>query len=177
MKEDLLQFIWKHQYFNGKGLLTESGEPLQIIFPGEQNSHQGPDFLHAGIRIGNTSWTGHIELHVRASDWEAHAHGSDPHYDNVILHVVWENDGEEGRTKGGGTTLTGGEGRNIPMLVLQHRVPKLLLGKYEDWMQSGSFVPCERQLGQVRPDILEEWKNVLLHRRMRRVTEWIAQSL
>jgi len=181
MKEELLQFIWKHQYFNGNGLHTENGEPLQIISPGEQNIHQGPDFLHACIRIGNSRWTGHIELHVRASSWEDHAHGNDPNYDNVILHVVWEDDRPrpalqpaQWNEEGNGTALAE---RYIPMLVLQHRVPKLLLGRYEEWMRSQSFVPCERQLSQIHPDTLSAWKTLLVHRRMQRATERIAQSL
>jgi hypothetical protein len=53
--------------------------------------------------------SGDIEFHVRASDWYAHGHHRDPHYDSVILHVVWESDGEETRTA---------SGRSVPTLAL-----------------------------------------------------------
>ena len=92
MTEKLLQFIWRLQYYNRKDLVLESGENLQIIFPGNHNNHQGPDFLEAKIKIDNTVFAGNIELHVYASDWEKHFHTGDKNYRNIILHVVWEND-------------------------------------------------------------------------------------
>src|SRR6478609_3581043 len=91
LSERLLQFIWQFQYFNNKNLITADGEPLRIIYPGVYNTNQGPDFLLAKIKIGNTLWAGNIELHVQASDWQAHHHGEDELYDKIILHVVWVN--------------------------------------------------------------------------------------
>jgi hypothetical protein len=37
-------------------------------------------------------WAGNVELHVQASEWDAHGHSSDPAYDNALLHVVYEED-------------------------------------------------------------------------------------
>lgn len=182
MKEQLLQFIWRYQYFNRVQLCTEAGEQLQILSPGEINTHQGPDFLQAVIRIGNTCWAGNIELHIKASDWKRHAHQHDKHYNNVILHVVWENDmGDAGETWSlFGDGLSDGwahGGRNIPLLVLQHRVPKLLLGKYEEWMNRRSFIACERQLPQVGRQTWIDWKRKLLEERLYRRTHWIRDNL
>ncbi len=95
MTERLLQFIWQFQYFNKSELTTVSGESIQIIYPGQFNSNQGPDFSDASIRIGKTLWAGTVELHINTSDWKKHKHQRDKNYDNVILHVVWENDEEE----------------------------------------------------------------------------------
>ena len=172
MKEQLLQFIWRYQYFYRPQLHTESGEPLQILSPGEHNTHQGPDFLNASIRIGNTFWAGNIELHIRTSDWTKHAHQKDRNYHNVILHVVWENDvpaGAEGSEPAGG--------RKIPLLVLQDRVPKLLLSKYEEWMSNRSFVACERQLPQVGEPTWTSWKRQLLEERLYRKARFIRDCL
>ena len=135
MNERLLQFIWQFQYFNHHELQSESGEELQIILPGRFNTNQGPDFLEAKIKIGEALWVGNIEIHVQASDWEKHAHEQDKNYNNVILHVVWENDRHLSQ-------------RNIPLLVLHHRISKLLLKKYEEWMISSSFVACEKNVSQ-----------------------------
>ena len=74
MKERLLQYIWRFQYFNKNSLTTIAGEPLQVINSGSFNTNQGPDFLDAKIKIGNTTWAGNVELHVQSSDWESHQH-------------------------------------------------------------------------------------------------------
>src|SRR4051812_16001215 len=92
MTERLLQFIWQFQYFNRKETQTAAGDHLQVIFPGHFNSDQGPDFSDAKIRIGKTVWAGSVELHLKTSDWIRHGHEQDPNYNNVVLHVVWEND-------------------------------------------------------------------------------------
>jgi len=178
MKEQLLQFIWRFQYFNHQQLHTEDGEPLQIISPGTINTHQGPDFLDAGIRIGDTSWTGNIELHIHTSDWKKHAHQDDKNYRNVILHVVWENDLRSvGDLPAAADVAEGTVGRNIPLLVLQHRIPKLLLGKYAAWMNHRSFVACERQLPQADEKTWSDWKRQLLEERLHRRVLFIQGCL
>ena len=164
MKEELLQFIWRFQYFNQHELLSEAGEPVQVLSPGELNTHQGPDFLDAQIRIGPTLLAGAVELHLAASDWDRHAHSGDPHYRNVILHVVWKNDRP-------------GAAGDIPMLVLQHRISGLLLGQYEKWMKSRSFIPCERQLQQVQDSVWTSWKHQLLLQRLQRRALFIKTCL
>ena len=166
MREQILQFIWQHQYFNTRDLQTADGEPLRILSPGRLNRHQGPDFLDAGIRLGNTLWAGNVELHVAASDWDRHTHGEDRHYRNVILHVVWEEPSPEEKAA-----------LHIPLLVLQHRVPKLLLNKYEEWMRCSAFVACERQLPLVEEAVWSHWKKELLERRLRQRSKVIAAAL
>lgn len=65
---------------------------MQIRSTGAWNRESGPDFKNAAIIIGNEKLKGDIEVHLRASDWFAHNHHHDPAYNNVILHVVAEND-------------------------------------------------------------------------------------
>ena len=92
MTERLLQFIWQFQYFTKSELSTTAGELIQIIYPGQYNTNQGPDFGDAKIKIGKTTWAGTVELHINTSDWTKHNHQQDKNYNNVILHVVWEDD-------------------------------------------------------------------------------------
>ncbi|HSF45787.1 MAG TPA: DUF2851 family protein, partial [Chitinophagaceae bacterium] len=120
MNENLLQFIWHHQYFNLWDLRTVTGDLLGIVDTGNWNRNQGPDFLTGRIRINGEEWVGNIELHVKTSEWDRHGHSSDPNFKNVILHVVWEHDGNTAPS--------------IPVLELQSRVPHHLLQKYRDWM-------------------------------------------
>jgi hypothetical protein len=167
MREELLSFIWRYRHFNQQGLVSENGLPVQVISPGEQNRDQGPDFRNAQLRIGDRDYTGAVELHVRTSDWIRHAHDGDVHYRNVCLHVVWENDRAE-------------PPGNIPVLALRDRVSKLLLGRYEYWMQLPGFVPCEPQLAVVGPEIWKEWLRTLTIRRLERragtVRGWLEQN-
>ncbi len=164
MTEKLLQFIWRLQYYNNKELHLDSGENLQIIFPGNHNHHQGPDFLEGKIKIDDTVLAGNIELHVRASDWEKHAHANDKNYQNIILHVVWENDEPKSLQK-------------TPTLTLNKRVSKLLLNKYEQLMHNSSFIPCEKMVEQASDIIWSSWKQRLLVERMERKSKIVEQYL
>ena len=83
MNERLLQFIWQFRYYSRQPLQLPGGELLEIIHPGQYNTNQGPDFLEAKVRIGDALWVGHVELHVKTSDWYKHAH----HHDHQILHI------------------------------------------------------------------------------------------
>lgn len=132
MNERLLQYIWQFRHYNAHSLSTLEGEPLVIVHPGEWNSNQGPDFLSARIIIGETTWAGTIELHIRSSDWKKHQHDKDQQYNNVILHVVWEHDAELHLP--------------FPTLILQDKVSKHLLKRYDELMKNPGFIPCERNL-------------------------------
>ncbi|MBX3254141.1 MAG: DUF2851 family protein [Chitinophagaceae bacterium] len=167
MTEKLLQFIWQMQYFNKAGLHTVQQEPLSIIHPGCLNKHQGPDFTGAGVRIGQTTWAGNIELHVKASDWKNHRHDDDRNYKNVILHVVWKNDLNEKDTPAAA----------LPTLVLEDRVPKLLLQRYEELMYSLSCIPCENSLAEVPALIWTSWKERMVAERLERKTAAIQKHL
>jgi hypothetical protein len=164
MTEKLLQFIWQFRYFSQHELCLVSGEAIRILYPGQFNTNQGPDFLDARIKIDGITWAGHIELHLQASDWKKHAHEGDPNYNNVILHVVWEND----------TVLNE---KNIPLLILRHRISGLLLEKYREWMNSPSFVPCEKSIQQVTPIVWLSWKQRLLAERLQRKSAIVQQYL
>lgn len=153
MTEKLLQFIWRFQYFNRLNLATIGGEPIEIIFPGQHNKEQGPDFLQARIRIGNALLAGSVELHLRTSDWDRHRHSSDPNYGNVVLHVVYEHDMAA---------------INLPVLELQPRISKMLLDHYSRLMQSDSFIPCAGSLKNLPPITWESWKDRLLAERLQR---------
>ncbi|MBN8676352.1 MAG: DUF2851 family protein [Chitinophagales bacterium] len=153
MTERLLQYIWQFQYYNKGELSTVAGEPLQIVFPGQFNTNQGPDFSDAKIKIGTTTWAGTVELHINTSDWKKHNHQQDNNYNNVVLHVVWEDD-----TKA----------NELPVLELKSRVPKVLLQRYEELMLSSSFIPCEKMIHTVREITWKSWKERLLAERLLR---------
>ena len=163
MTERLLQYIWQFQYFNSKDLFTEEGELLQIIHPGTLNTNQGPDFTDAKIKIENTVWAGSIELHVNASDWKNHKHSADKNYKNVILHVVWQPDAD--------LKLS------FSTLVLQDKISKLLLQKYDELMNTNHFIPCEKSIHGVNELTWQSWKERLLIERLEKKTDHIFEYL
>ena len=49
--EQLLHYVWKHKLFALKPQQTTDGKAVEIIDPGLQNIHAGPDFFNAKIKI------------------------------------------------------------------------------------------------------------------------------
>lgn len=92
--ERLLAQIWSRQLVDAEKLATGDGEAVEVLCPGKENRDEGPDFLGAVICTGvGGLLRGDIEVHSRASDWRSHGHHRDPHYNGVILQVVWDGDG------------------------------------------------------------------------------------
>ncbi len=73
---------------------TKSGKSIQIISPGIINVNEGPDFLDFAIMLNGKVIVGDAEFHINALDWENHKHFQDKNYDNVILHLVFEDNSE-----------------------------------------------------------------------------------
>ena len=172
MTERLLQFIWQFQYFNKTELLTASGETVQIIFPGQYNTNQGPDFSDAKIKIGKTTWAGTVELHIKTSDWTKHNHQHDKNYNNVILHVVWEDDTSALRQAQSSVLKN-----EIPVAELKGRVSTFLLQRYEELMNAESFIPCEKSINTVRDITWKSWKDRLLVERLLRKSKIVETYL
>jgi len=139
MKEDFLHYVWLHQYFDKQHLVCSTGETVQIIRTGLLNTNAGPDFLDAQVKIGQETWNGSVEVHLKASDWLRHQHQTDIRYDQVVLHVVWENDQPLQRT----------DGSFIPTIALQERVQPALLKNYLQLKKEKSTIPCGPFINQV----------------------------
>lgn len=177
MNEKLLQFIWQFQYYNKGELAVTTGETLHIVSAGQYNTNQGPDFLNARIKIGKTTWAGNIELHLKTSDWGRHKHDADSNYQNVILHVVWEDDGQRNSvpfiSHGGNNISSSG----IPLLELKTRVPLLLLQRYKELMKTESFISCEKMIYSVKEITWRSWKDRLVAERLMRKTSVVESCL
>ncbi len=150
MKEEFLYYLWQQQAFDRIGLRTTADEPLTVIVPGMRNADAGPDFAAARIRIGEVEWSGSVEMHVRASDWDRHGHRTDGAYDQVILHIVWDADADIRRRDG---TL-------IPTLALRGRVAGGVMMRYQQLLTAETPIPCAGQVGAV-PGII---RTVMLER-------------
>ncbi|QNF33705.1 DUF2851 family protein [Adhaeribacter swui] len=131
-KEDFLHYVWQQQYFDKTGLVTTQNKAVVVLKPGYYNTDAGPDFTNARLRIGSEEWNGSVEIHVFASDWEKHTHQNDPKYNQVVLHVVWDNDKPVHRA----------DGSEIPTLALRGRVPLHLINTYQQFLTNRHEIPC-----------------------------------
>lgn len=167
MTEEFLHYIWKFRLFNNFNLKANTGETIEIIKPGEHNNHSGPDFLNAIVKIGETLWAGNVEIHINSSDWNKHKHSSDKAYNNVILHVVLNDDCTTLRTSG----------EMIPAIELKSRIEPDLYFRYEDLINSKQWVSCSRSINQVDTMIINSWLSRLLVERLERKSESIIHAL
>jgi hypothetical protein len=93
MKETQLHYFWERSLLPKSRLKTTDGNHIRIVSKGVYNENEsGPDFLNALIEIGELTWFGNVEIHLKSSDWKKHGHHQDVHYESVILHVVFEHD-------------------------------------------------------------------------------------
>lgn len=150
--EDILHFVWKYRLFATQNLLSQSGKAVRVIHAGTHNYDAGPDFLAARILIDDIEWSGNIEIHLRASEWERHRHHRDKAYNNVILHVVYEHDKSAYREDG---TL-------LETLELKQRTPAHILPKYRELMSGMWWIPCEKLIHAVPSFHLSQWLSRLL---------------
>ena len=163
MKEDFLHFVWQYQYFEHRDLRTSNGEDLHIFEIGKANTNAGADFEQVKVQIGDTVWQGDAEIHIKASDWKKHQHQHNPRYNQVILHIVWEED----------EPILRPDGTAIATLVLKNKIKSDIFHKYQYLQTNKSEIACEKLIGDV--DSLQ--KTVMLDRALVRRLEQKAFSL
>jgi len=138
-QENFLQLVWRYQYFEKSQLLTTGGIPVTVKKIGFHNFHEGPDFNESQIRLGELEHFGHVEVHLKSSDWHAHAHSTDGRYDSVILHVVWEHDQEIERA----------DGTYLPTVELRGKIYLDVLRNYERLISGKPDILCSEELRQI----------------------------
>ena len=147
VKEELLYYVWRLKRFNVQDLHTTTGETIQILDAGHRNKDAGPDFSLARIKIADNTWVGHVEMHVRASDWIRHRHQDDPAFENVILHVVYESDEQ--------ICLPNGE--PLACLELRERIEPSLIRSYKDLMEVEAWIPCANNRHMSSDIAIQAW--------------------
>lgn len=137
--------------FDTSELKTIDGEDLIILHAGDHNIHAGPDFTNAKLKIGNTTWVGNVEIHLRSSDWNHHKHQLDDAYKNVILHVVFIHDDAK---------------NDLPTFELKNRIDHSLVKQYEFLMHTSAWIPCEKSIRQVNEIIIKNQLSRMLAERL-----------
>jgi hypothetical protein len=157
MNEDFLHFTWKFR-LQGQNFHTSTGEDLYLVKPGEHNHDSGPDFMNAQVKISDTLWAGNVEIHVRSSDWTRHRHHQDEAYDNIILHVVYEDD----------LLIKRRCGEPMPTLVLKNVLHPEMFETYNFFLNNHLWIPCAFRLPEVRSMVVNDWLTALSVSRLER---------
>lgn len=156
MREDFLHFVWQYQQFNTRSLITTQGQLLTILRVGKLNSHAGPDFYEAHLILDDIKWIGQVEIHLTTTDWVKHGHAGNLHYNNVILHVVYEETIKIFRT----------DGTEIPCLVLKDRIFPNLSHLFHQLISLKDTLPCSFHWPNVSPLTKRKWLETLSVERM-----------
>jgi Protein of unknown function (DUF2851) len=161
MKEFQLHYIWHNRLFNPFKLYTTTHEKIEVIFPGTPNKESGPDFTNALIKINGILWSGNVEIHVKSSDWKRHKHDSDKNYENVILHVVLQNDIEIETLKG----------RKVYTIELKKGVFTSTSTEISDLKNANFNLTCDNLIQKTNKKDYSEWILQCGEQRMQRKIE------
>lgn len=156
--EELLHYCWKHRLFPLGDMETTGHKTVEVIDPGLHNTNAGPDFFNAKVKIDGTVWVGNVEIHDKASDWFAHGHDRDAHYDNVILHVAGAIDAQA-RTHSG----------QLPP-QMQLSVPAAVSKQYRELLTIDRYPPCYAIIPSLSRLTVHSWMSALQTERLEQKT-------
>lgn len=150
-------------------LETNSGESIIVESTGVHNHLSGPDFFNAKVELNGQLWAGNIEIHVKSSDWYAHNHQEDSKYDNIVLHVVWDDD----------VSVFRKDGTQIPTLSLKQYISLELLETYQSLfdLRNYKFINCEKEFIDVDDFLRNNWLDRLFVERLEEKSVFINQLL
>jgi hypothetical protein len=173
-----VQRLWFEQAYRTP-LKTTDGEEVEVLQPGFWNKAGGPDFSHASLRTASGRVEcGAVEVHLSPVEWSRHRHDRDPHYDPVILHVVWQ----AGPKTFFPTTQAGGVVRQVelaPQLRLPLQAARRAFQSTREEREVGARLGmCHAELGRLpeerRMAILEEAGWYRFHRRVEQMRARVA---
>jgi hypothetical protein len=165
MQEAYLHYLFKQKLLPNS-YLTSKGEQIEVINRGVHNHNAGPDFLEGKIKFDGKVWAGHIEFHVKSSDWYKHNHQIDDNYNNVIVHFVYENDG--------------------PVFINNFEIPTIEIKEYVDhghyqhyvsFRNVKDWIPCANQIQKVDPFYIFHQKEKALLNRLIRKSDDIIEDI
>ncbi len=161
MKEEFLHYLWKYSLYDPASLIDKNGNKIVVVHPGQYNHDAGPDFFNSRITIDGMEWAGNVEIHTKASHFDNHGHNTDPAFNNVILHVVAENDRMVFNSKG------------EEMLTVSLGFDEDLYDKYQNLLNYPFIIACQQEIGRLDNFYIRQWLNSLLIERLMEKTESI----
>ena len=73
------------------GSKPRTAKAVRVFHPGFASVEGGPDFCGAVLQFGDEApRSGDVEIDLHAGGWHAHGHDRNQNFQNVLLHVVWD---------------------------------------------------------------------------------------
>jgi hypothetical protein len=90
--EKLVSRLW--QSCQVRHPVADTGGQLDVAFPGRPSNRGGCDFKDAVFVLNGRTVCGDVEVHVKSSQWQGHGHHQNSRYNDIVLHVVWQQDSQ-----------------------------------------------------------------------------------
>ena len=142
---------------------------MRVLHPGFWNHEAGPDFRGAVLQFAcEKPRSGDVEIDLHPAGWHGHGHDRNPAYQKVILHVVWEADGNAGGA--------------LPTLALKSQLDSPL-NELAAWLSHESDAPgllagqCSAPLRDLPENVMREvLRQAALVRLQRKASEFAARA-
>ena len=163
MKEEFLHYLWKYSLYDMESLVDNEKNKIIVLNPGEYNRDSGPDFFNARISVAGTVWAGNIEIHSKSSHFDNHGHQDDPAFNNVILHIVAENDKRVFNSKG------------EEILTVKISFDPAYYEKYFSLVNNPCVIACQDDIKKLDTIHIRLWLNSLIIERLQSKSESILK--
>jgi hypothetical protein len=163
MKEEFLHYLWKYSLYDPDKLFDNEMNKITVLNPGEYNRDSGPDFFNARISVAGTVWAGNVEIHTRSSHFDNHGHQNDPAYNNVILHIVAENDKRVFNSKG------------EEILTAEIVFDSFFYEKYSTLVNNPYIIACQDDIKKLDDILVRHWLISLVIERFQTKSESILK--
>jgi Protein of unknown function (DUF2851) len=163
MKEEFLHYLWKYSLYDQDRLFDKEKNKIIVLNPGEYNRDSGPDFFNARISVDGTVWAGNIEIHTKSSHFDNHGHQNDPAFNNVILHVVAENDRQVFNANG------------EELLTAEISFDSSYYDRYTFLVNNPYIIACQDDIKKLDDILVRHWLNSLVIERFQSKSESILK--
>jgi len=163
MKEEFLHYLWKYGLYDKERLTDPAKNKIIVIDPGQYNRDAGPDFFNARISVEGTTWAGNIEIHTKSSHFNSHGHNNDPAFNNVILHVVAENDKQVFNSRGD------------EILTVELPLYDEYYEKYLSLVNNPYIIACQDEIRSIDHMLIHHWLSSVLVERLQSKTQGILR--
>jgi hypothetical protein len=165
MKEEFLHYLWKYSLYDQNRLFDNEKNRIIVLDPGEYNHDSGPDFFNARISVAGTVWAGNVEIHIKSSHFDIHGHQHDPAFNNVILHIVSDNDKRVFNARG------------EEILTSELSFDPSYYEKYTFLVNNPYIIACQDDIKNIDNILVRHWLNTLVIERFQNKSESILKNL